>query len=134
MAEAGRSQRNSWWRPAAILTGKSFVDYWHRGERLIETVYMAGSRPKFPSGYSWSPGRRVLLVEPCHGIEKLQVDHFLNPQRVLAIKTSAGRGPWKSKSAKEWNNSPAETTSPEMMALKRATYTRPSGQEPGPDE
>ena len=36
-AWAGRSQRKLWWRPAAILTCKSFVWLGYRGERLIKS-------------------------------------------------------------------------------------------------
>jgi hypothetical protein len=48
-ARAGRSQRKLWWKPAAILTCKSIVGPWHRGERLIEPS-SSWFPPKFPSG------------------------------------------------------------------------------------
>ena len=48
-AWAGRSQRNLWWRAAAILTCKSIVRPGHRGERLIEPS-SSWFPPKFPSG------------------------------------------------------------------------------------
>ena len=46
-ARAGRSQRKLWWKPAAILTCKSIVGPWHRGERLIEPS-SSWFPPKFP--------------------------------------------------------------------------------------
>ncbi|KAI3662644.1 hypothetical protein L6452_47052 [Arctium lappa] len=51
-----------------------------------------------------------------------------------SIKT-AGRWSWKSKSAKECVTTHLPNQlAPKMDGAKRATYTRPSGQVPGPDE
>ncbi|KAL0745684.1 hypothetical protein Bca101_101802 [Brassica carinata] len=69
-------------------------------------------------------GRGGCFVEPSHGIEAPS-GPFL----------TAGRWSWKSKSAKECvtTHLPNQLAR-KWMALKRATYTRPSGQEPGLDE
>lgn len=48
-AWAGRSQRKLWWRSVAVLTCKSVVRPWYRGERLIEPS-SSWFPPKFPSG------------------------------------------------------------------------------------
>ncbi len=45
----GRSQRKLWWRSVSILTCKSIVEPWYRGERLIE-LSSSWFPPKFPSG------------------------------------------------------------------------------------
>ncbi|KAL0745658.1 hypothetical protein Bca101_101848 [Brassica carinata] len=69
-------------------------------------------------------GRGGCFVEPSHGIEAPS-GPFL----------TAGRWSWKSKSAKECvtTHLPNQLAR-KWMALKRATYTRPSGQEPGLDD
>ena len=43
------SQGKLWWKFVAILTCKSFVTHWYRGERLIEPS-SSWFPPKFPSG------------------------------------------------------------------------------------
>ena len=48
-ANEGRSLRKLRWKPIAILTCKSFVKRWYRGERLIEPS-SSWFPPKFPSG------------------------------------------------------------------------------------
>lgn len=48
-AWGGRSQRKLWWRSVSILTCKSIVEPWYRGERLIEPS-SSWFPPKFPSG------------------------------------------------------------------------------------
>ena len=48
-ARAGGSQEKFWWRPAMVLTCKSFVKLEYRGERLIEPS-SSWFHPKFPSG------------------------------------------------------------------------------------
>ena len=45
----GRSQRKHWWKPVAILTCKSIVEFGYSGERLIEPS-SSWFPPKFPSG------------------------------------------------------------------------------------
>nr|AGV54793.1 hypothetical protein [Phaseolus vulgaris] len=184
-AGAGRSQRKLWWRPAAILTCKSFSDL-GIGRKTIEPS-SSWFPPKFPSGDSWSPrassigktptirgiggatpstysqtsnsvGRRGCSVEPCHGIESskwaifgkqnwrcgmnrklgygAQLRANLDPTKgVGRLRQQDGghgsRNPLRSVETTQ----PAESTSRrKWMALKRATYTRPSGQVPSPDE
>ena len=48
-ANEGWSLRKLRWKPIAILTCKSFVKQWYRGERLIEPS-SSWFPPKFPSG------------------------------------------------------------------------------------
>ena len=48
-ADEGWSLRKLRWKPIAILTCKSFVKQWYRGERLIEPS-SSWFPPKFPSG------------------------------------------------------------------------------------
>ena len=48
-ASEGRSLRKFRWKPVVILTCKSFVIHWYRGERLIEPS-SSWFPSKFPSG------------------------------------------------------------------------------------
>jgi len=78
----GRSQGKRWWRPAAILTRKSFVKSGHGGERLIESP----SRwfpSKFPSGLQGprSQLRAVKRMTGSLGRPLLLLDSLSNSER-----------------------------------------------------
>ena len=81
-ARGGRSQGKPWWKLAAILTCKSFVRPWYRGERPIEPS-SSWFPPKFPSGLLRPPTQLQLVKRMIRSLRsETTLDLFSNFKRV----------------------------------------------------